>query len=222
MTKYTITDSPFYVEGRDEGENIARLASGVQDLWSNTHGQGGKDAGFRLVQAGFHFRTANMGLRRAEIAGTELGGHLKAILQEREDHLLAFSGSKEAITAFMSTLDLAAAAIYRLYYGTPYPSDPDKELDLEGFPPDSKLPVALPSDEREWLTGVKGANETRRLKIVRDMFTHRYFPRDLTIGAVDHRMDLDGRSERLGDLLEEFRVFVVDRLVALALTYAST
>jgi hypothetical protein len=46
----------------------------------------------------------------------------------------------------------------------------------------------------------------------------RYFPRDLTIGAVfDHQVDIDGRPERLGDLVEEFRGFVVDRLVALSL-----
>lgn len=70
------------------------------------------------------------------------------------------------------------------------------------------------------LNQVKSANELRRLKEVRDMFTHRYFPRHLTIGAAfDHEFDLDGKRIRFGDLVEEFRAFVIDRLVALAAIY---
>lgn len=62
----------------------------------------------------------------------------------------------------------------------------------------------------------------RRLREVRDMFTHRYFPRHLTIGAMfDHQLDLDGNLVRLGDLVEEFREFVIDRLVALSIIYDS-
>lgn len=200
--------------------NVARLAAGVQNLWANHHGAAGKDAGFRLVQAGFHYRTALMGIKRAEAAGTPSGQPIKAALDEREDQLLAFSEAKEAITAFVCTLDLAAASIFRLRYGPPFPTDPSREHDLASFPPDGKLPHPLPANERLWLNQVKSANELRRLKEVRDMFTHRYFPRHLTIGAAfDHEFDLDGKRIRFGDLVEEFRAFVIDRLVALAAIY---
>jgi hypothetical protein len=167
-----------------------------------------------------YFRTALMGIKRAEAAGTPSGEAVKAALDEREDQLLAFSGAKEAITAFVSTLDLAAAAIFRLRYGPPYPDDPSREHDLASFPPDGKLPHPLPASERRWLNKVKSADELRLLKEVRDMFTHRYFPRHLTIGAAfDHELDLDGKRVRFGDLVEEFRAFVIDRLVALAAMY---
>ena len=220
MSQRSLADSPFSVAGRGEGENVARLAAGVQQLWSNTHGQDGRDAGFRLVQAGFHFRTALMGVRRAEAAGTASGEQLKAVLGEREDQLLAFSGAKEAITSLVSTLDLAAAAVFRLYYGPPFRNDPHREHDVDSFPSDSKLPRSLPSQVRDWLTSLKGANEMRRLKMVRDMFTHQYFPRHLTIGAAfDHQVDLEGSRERFGDLLDEFKRFVLDRLVLLSIIY---
>lgn len=220
--KHSISDTGFYDAARGEGMNVARLAAGVQQLWENSHGPAGKDAGFRLVQAGFHFRTALMGIKRAEAAGTASAVALKAILDEQEDQLLAFSGAKEAITALASTLDLVAAAIYRLRYGPPYPDDPSREHDLDSFPPGSELSSPLPATERAWLNQVKGAYEMRRLTEVRDMFTHRYFPRHLKIGAVfDHELDLDGKRVRFGDLLEEFRAFVIDRLVALSAMYES-
>lgn len=220
VPRRSITDSPFYVASRNGGENVARLASGVQEIWSNGHGQAGKDAGFRLVQAGFHYRTALMGIRRAEAPGTESGEKLKAILGEREDQLLAFSGAKEAITAFASTLDLAAAAIFRLYYGPRSQHDPNLEHDLKSFPSDSILPSPLPPDVRDWLRQTEGANELRRLKKVRDMFTHQYFPRHVTIGAFDHQLDLDGKRERLEEVVLQFSEFVIDRLVALSIMYA--
>jgi hypothetical protein len=214
-----ITDSPFYVSRNTEGENVARLAAGVQQKWFNQHGQPGLDAGFRLVQAGFHFRTALMGIRQAGAVGTPDAEQLKVALGEREDQVLAFSGAKETVTALVSTLDLAAAAVYRLHHGAPF-GHPDREHDVEDFPPDSKLSMPLPAQERAWLNGVRGANEKRRLWTLRDMFTHQYFPRNLTILAVfDQRVDLDRADERLGDLVEEFRGFVVDRLVALSLIY---
>lgn len=201
---------------------MARLAAGVQQLWENTDGPPGKDAGFRLVQAGFHFRTALMGIKRAEAAGTPASEALKAVLDEQEDQLLAFSGAKEAITAFASTLDLAAAAIFRLRYGAPHPKDPSREHDLDSFPSDAKLPARLPANERAWLNEVKGADEMSRLREVRDMFTHRYFPRHLTIGAVfDHELDLAGKRVRFGDLVDEFKAFVIDRMVALSTLYES-
>jgi hypothetical protein len=219
MATHSIADSAFYDPGRSDGENIARLASGLQKRWSDTHGDGGKAAGFRLVQAGFHFRTALMGIRLAEAAGTPSGTQLKLLLGEREDQLLAFSGAKEAVTALVSTLDLAAAAVYKLNYGAPF-ADPNRERDVEDFPPDSKLRSPVPTKERAWLNGVRGVNEKRRLWKLRDMFTHQYFPRDLAILAVfDQRVDLDRPGERLGDLVQEFRGFVVDRLVALSLIY---
>jgi hypothetical protein len=199
---------------------MARLASGVQNIWSRQRGPGGEAAGFRLVQAGFHFRAALMGIRMAEAAGTSAGDQLKDILGEHEDQLLAFFGAKDAITGLVSTLDLAAAAVFRLNYGPRDPADPDREHDLESFPRDPQLPSQLPSQERAWLNSVKGVSQMHRLATLRDMFTHRYFPRDLTIGAVfDHQVDIDGRPERFGDLLLEFRGFVVDRLVALSRMY---
>lgn len=218
--RLAISASPFYHPGSGEGENIARLAAGVQRLWFDTHGQVGLEAGFRLVQAGFHFRSALMGMKRAEVAGTAQGDQLKAVLGEREDQLLAFSGAKEAITALASTLDLTAAAIYRLDYGARDDGDAYREHDLASFPADSVLRKPLQPEIREWMNGVKSDNEMERLKKVRDMFTHRYFPRHLTIGAAfDQHVDLEGRHERLGDLLEDFSGFVVDRLVALSTIY---
>lgn len=216
----TLSESGFYDPHVGEGMNVARLAAGVQDVWANHHGAAGKDAAFRIVRAGFHFCTALMGIKRAEAAGTPSGEAIKVALDEREDQLIAFSGAKEAIRTFASTLDLAAAAIFRLRYGPPFPTDPSREHDLVSFPPDGKLPRPLPANERLWLNKVKGADELRRLTEVRDMFTHRPFPRHLTIGAAfDHQLHLDGRRQRFGDLVEEFRAFVIDRLVALAAIY---
>lgn len=74
----------YYVASRDEGMNVARLASGVQQLWASSHGSAGKHAGFRPVQTGFHYRTALMGIWRAEAAGTASGRELKAVLDEQE------------------------------------------------------------------------------------------------------------------------------------------
>lgn len=220
--KRVISDTGFYNPRYCEGLNVALLAAGVQQPWETSHGPDGKDAGFRLVQAGFHFRTALMGMKRAQAAGTTSGEALKVVLDEREDQLLAFSGAKEAITAFASTLDLAAAAMFRLRYGAPYPSDPSREHDLDSFPPDAKLPAPLPANERAWLNQAKGADEMKRLREVRDMFTHRYFPRHLTIGAVfDHEMDLGGQRVRFGDLIDEFKAFVIDRMVAICAMYES-
>ena len=220
--KGAISDTGFYNARYGEGLNVARLAAGVQQLWENSHGPDGKAAGFRLVQAGFHFRTALMGMKRAQTAGTTSGEALKIVLGEQEDQLLAFSGAKEAITAFASTLDLAAAAIFRLRYGAPYPEDPGREHDLDSFPPDAKLPAPLPANERAWLNQARGADEMKRLREVRDMFTHRYFPRHLTIGAVfDHKMGLGGQRVRFGDLVDEFKAFVIDRIVALSTMYES-
>lgn len=161
-----------------------------------------------------------MGIQRAEAAGTPSGEQLKKILGESEDQLLGFSGAKEAITGMVSTLDLAAAAIFRFHYGQPYENDPDHEHDLASFPSDSNLPTPLPPEVRHWLNSVKNANEMRRLKILRERFSHRYFPRHLAIGAgFDHQVDLDGKRERLGDLLVEFKAFVIDRLVELGDIY---
>lgn len=220
--KRLISDTGFYNARYGEGMNVARLAAGVQQLWETSHGPDGKDAGFRIVQAGFHFRTALMGMKRAQAAGTASGEALKVVLDEQEDQLLALSGAKEAITAFASTLDLAAAAIFRLRYGAPYPKDPSRKHDLDSFPPDAKLPAPLPANERAWLNQAKGADEMKRLKEVRDMFTHRYFPRHLAIGAVfDHEMFLGGQRVRFGDLVYEFKRFVIDRMVALSTMYES-
>jgi len=33
VPKHLIADSPFYVASCDEGTNVARLASGIQQLW---------------------------------------------------------------------------------------------------------------------------------------------------------------------------------------------
>ena len=81
---YSLSDSSFYVSAKGDGMNVARLASGVQKLWEDTHGARGKEAGFRLVQAGFHFRTALMGIHRAEAVGTASGECLKQVLYESD------------------------------------------------------------------------------------------------------------------------------------------
>jgi hypothetical protein len=218
---YSLFDSSFPIAGHSEGMNVARLASGVQSLWETNHGAAGKDAGFRLVQAGFHFRTALMGIRRAEAVGTPSGDRLKQVLDESEDQLLAFSGAKETVTSFASTLDLAAAAVFRLYYGPMDPAHPGREHDLWNFPTDAKLPTPLASNERDWLNRTKSAGEMKMLTEVRDLFTHRYFPRHLTIGAFKHEFDLDGKRVAFGDLVKEMREFTIDRLVALSLMYES-
>ena len=58
----TIADIPDeYRKGQTDGENILRLASGVQEAIGDSVGDDGLDALKRFVQAGFLFRSGEIG-----------------------------------------------------------------------------------------------------------------------------------------------------------------
>jgi hypothetical protein len=97
----TIKDIPDeFRKGGTDGENIARLASGVQAALAEERGPAGNAAGLRLVQAGFSFRSSEIG---REMAWKSRG--LEESLGE-SSMLIEFAGGALAATALAASLDL--------------------------------------------------------------------------------------------------------------------
>lgn len=203
----TIADIPdAYRKGKTDGENIARLASGVQhDL-----GRPGYEAGLRFVQAGFQFRSAEIGRGM-----TSRSAALSSSLEETTQ-LVEFAGSVLAATSLAAAIDLTAAALHRLYLGPISTKDPAREADLENF---GSREADLPLSARSWLEETRQARQWRSLKGVRDHLVHRWLPIHVTISpggapGVAQQMEIEGERHSLVQFLDDSRVFVVDRLVA--------
>ena len=207
----TIDDIPEeFRKGTTDGENIARLASGVQAFLLEKHGAQSGAAGLRFVQAGLHFRNSEIG---REMSRRSLS--LEAALGDSAQ-LVEFAGGVLAATSLAASIDLAAAGLYRLYFGQVEESDPGREADLHHFP----RKADLPGPAKTWLQETKAAQSWRVLKAVRDHFVHRCFPIHVTVhvgssGPHTQELEIEGRRHRVGHLLEETRAFVIDRLVSI-------
>jgi hypothetical protein len=119
----TVSDIPDeFRKGKSDGENIARLASGVQNALDQALGPAGSDAGLRYVQAGFLFRSSEIG-RTMSNSNVSLGEPLG-----EDPQLVDFAGGALAATSLAGAVNLAAAAIYRLYFGEVDSNDPAGKL----------------------------------------------------------------------------------------------
>jgi hypothetical protein len=213
MAMLTVADIPDeYRKGESDGENIGRLASGVGQAISDAFGERGIAATNRLVRASFLFRSSEIG--RAMISRD---WQLMEPLAETAQ-LVNFAGSALAASTLVGTIDLAAAAFYRLFVGQFDPADPGREADLGRF----RHLDQIPAEAREWVEETKGAHGWRVLKGVRDELTHRWAPMHVTIfvgvqSGPLHHIEIDGERKALPEFLDESRTFVIDRFVAAGL-----
>jgi hypothetical protein len=209
----TVADIPDeFRKGATDGENIARLASGVQQALSASHGSTGDSAGLRLVQAGFLFRSSEIAREMAR-SSVELQAQLRETSQ-----LIEFAGGVLAATALAASIDLSAAALRRLYLGPINPSDPSREADLHDFPNETDLP----DNARNWLQDTRDSPQWEVLKGVRDHFVHRHFPIHVTVmlgsgRGPAQRLDIGGQRHSIETFLDDSRFFVIDRLVTVGL-----
>jgi hypothetical protein len=208
----TIADIPDrYRKGDSDGDNVARLASGVQSAMHGAIGENGSQALRRFVQAGFHFRSSEIGLQMVNASGP-----LSEPLSETPQ-LVSFAGSSLAATSYVAALDLTAAAMYRLHHGTLDANDPGREADLMSYPL-----AAGPPEVTTWVAECRGAHAWAVLRAVRDQFAHRWFPLHVTVvlggppGAF-HHLEIAGQRKHVFEFLIESRAFVIDRLVAAGL-----
>ena len=193
-----------------DGENVARLASGVQTAIGEAVGEAGLIALNRFVQAGFLFRSSEIG-RTMIRSSPDLQGPLAETSQ-----LVNFAGGALSASSLVGAVDLSAAAIHRLSLGPINPRDEAREADVKDFPRKNELPA----DAKRWLDETRTAKEWEVLKSVRDGFVHRWFRLDVTIvlgGPMLHHLQIAGQRKSLGEFLNESRDFVVDRLVAAGL-----
>jgi len=212
MTMLTIDDIPSeYRKGQKDGENIACLASGVQEAIRDAVGEAGLDALKRFVQAGFLFRSSEIG-RVLIRSSTSLQGPLEETAQ-----LVNFAGGSLSASSLVGAVDLSAAAMRRLYLGPVNPQNEAREADVNSFPQANQLPP----EAKTWLDQTRQAQGWEVLKGVRDGFVHRWFPLHITIvlgeETVRHELEIAGVRRSLGEFLNESRGFVIDRLVAAGL-----
>ncbi|MGH2634699.1 MAG: hypothetical protein ACRDHU_00890 [Actinomycetota bacterium] len=208
----TINDIPDdYRKGATDSENISRLASGVQGRLEEAIGPDTTAALHRFVRAGFLFHASEIG--RVMIGSSS---RLQDALQETSQ-FVNFSGGVLTSSALIGALDLTAAAFHRLYVGPPYPGDDAREADLKDFPGKKTLPAPA----RRWLENTVGDNAWNVLQVVRHQFVHRWFPLNITLSLgtadVSHDLEINGVRRRLGQLLDDGRAFVIDRMVAAGL-----
>ena len=209
----TISDIPDeYRRGKTDGENIARLAAGVQTAIAAAFGDPGLHALRRFVQAGFLFRSSDIG--RVMISESEA---LRDPLQETSQ-LVNFAGGALSASALVGAVDLSAAAMRRLYLGPVNTPDDGREADVGKFPAEAKLPA----EPMEWLQQTRESDGWEVLKVVRDQFVHRWFPMNITIvmgsgGGALHHLEIAGQKKSLPDFMVDSREFVIDRLVAAGL-----
>lgn len=193
--------------GATDGETIARFASGVQTALRRAHDQRGHDAGLRLVQAGFLFRSAEIGSEMAH-RPAELEAHYAETKQ-----LVEYAGGMLSMVALASTVDLVAAAIRRFWLGPVLDSDPGREADVQDFPDWQELPNAA----RRWVEATRSDSRWSQLKAARDDLVHRHVPVHITIqvgrGVSLQELELDGERRALADWIEQSRDFVVERFV---------
>ena len=215
VLNFSITDSPFYTEGRPMGDNLHRLASGVQVHLRDARGDVGMRAGKRLVSAAFQLRAALIGLRMARIASAgEVGRDFSDALGEYPQ-IVHHSGRFLGMSALQATLDLCAATIYRLHYGDWSADYPEREADMESFPADKELVPKLTPGHRDWLTATKSHHLYAALKVGRAGIQHQSPNVHSTIGAV-FRPELETVDGKLTDeLAEALTDFVIDRYIAL-------
>jgi hypothetical protein len=209
----TVTDIPdVYRMSQSDGENIARLASGVQTAIANAIGESGHQALLRFVQAGFLFRSGEIGrvmMRSSSVLSSELQDTIQ---------LVNFAGGALTAAALVGAVDLTAAAFYRLHFGPMDSRDEGREADVHHFPRQNELP----DDARRWLRETRDSESWEVLQGVRDQFVHRWFPLHITIGAgFGHHLEIAGERRSLDEFLDESRQFVVDRLVSAGLVMDS-
>lgn len=208
----TIADIPDeYRKGDSDGENITHLASGVTDAIHNTLGEAGSDALKRFGQAGFVFRSGEIG-RTMIRSSSALSNPLRETPQ-----FVDFGGGALAATALAGAVDLTAAALCRLFVGQSSARRPDWEADVGNFPGEEQLPQAAHS----WLIDTRCAHEWADLKALRDQYVHRLFPMHITItlGAPNllHEPEIKGVKRQHPQVLDESRTFVIDWLVTAGL-----
>jgi hypothetical protein len=209
----TIGDIPDeYRKGQTDGENIVRLASGVQTAIEAAFGDPGSHALRRFVQAGFLFRSSDIG--RVMISESEVLGDP---LQETPQ-FVNFAGGALSASALVGAVDLSAAAMRRLYLGPVNTPDDGREADIVKFPDEAKLPA----EPIKWLRETRESEGWEVLKVVRDQFVHRWFPLHVTIvlgsgGGALHHLEIAGQRKSLPDFMNDSREFVIDRLVAAGL-----
>lgn len=220
----TFSDIPDdFRRDRPDGENIGRLASGVQAELEAIHGAAGLETGLRLVQASFRFRSGEIG---REMTMARSAQEVHETLTELPQ-LVEFAGCLLAAVSLASTIDLAAAAVYRLHFGAPSPSDPSREVDLDWFfdakrKSSRKALNDLPRPFRKWLKETHEHEQWKILKGVRDHFVHRHFPINITItigGAelATQELVVEGRIHPVSQFLNDCRAFVVDRFITVGL-----
>lgn len=209
----TIADIPSeFRKGMTDGENIARLASGVHQALAARHRSAGDAAGLRLVQAGFHFRSSEIARAMAR-SSVELQHPLGESSQ-----LIEFAGGVLAATALAASVDLSAAALHRLYLGPINPLDPSREADVHDFP----NVRGLPDQAKAWLQDTRESLHWEILKEVRDHLVHRHFPIHVTVMLGNTRgpaqqLEIGGKLHSIAEFLDESRAFAIDRLVSMGL-----
>lgn len=171
----TITDIPDeYRTGQTAGENITLFASGVTTAIHEAEGDRGSEALRRFGQAGFLFRSGEIGqamVRSSSALSQPLG---------ETPQLVDFGGGALAASALSGAVDLAAATLCRLFVGQPFARDPDREADVDHFPGEDQLPPAA----KDWLEETRTAPEWLWLKSLRCKNTGRSPGRCTGQGAV--------------------------------------